>query len=119
MTYIYEVSAFHNMSGEADPKLDDRITHSFEAADGTEALEKAKAYFRDATDGKGLFYDFAVYNTEMKVEDAIEIIKGHVNRWRKMELDEAKNRDYSSAQAYRDMAYAADALIMEIERVLY
>lgn len=55
----------------------------------------------------------------MTVEDAIEIMNNHIERWHKLELESSKKGEYNSAQSYKDMAYAAKALIIEIERELY
>ena len=53
---------------------------------------------------------------EMSADDAIEIIKTHVDNWERMEEEERKNSNYHSAQSYKDMAFAGRALIEEITR---
>ena len=53
---------------------------------------------------------------EMSADDAIEIIKTHVANWERMEEEERNNKNYHSAQSYKDMAFAGEALINEIER---
>ena len=49
-------------------------------------------------------------------DEVYDLIATHRNRWINMEY-EAKNRgDYHSAQSYKDMAYAASALLNEMSR---
>ena len=54
----------------------------------------------------------------MTVEDAIKIIREHSGRWYTLEQEAGVDGNYHAAQSYKDMAYAADALILEIERKL-
>lgn len=58
-------------------------------------------------------------SVDMTVEDAIEIMNNHIERWYKLELESSKKGAYNTAQSYKDMAYAGEAIIIEIERELY
>ena len=55
----------------------------------------------------------------MPVGEAIEIIKRRAKRWRMKAKESANKNLFSAARTYKDMAYAADTLIIEIERELY
>lgn len=58
-------------------------------------------------------------NESMTVQDAIEIMRGHVERWCGLMAKADRESDYHNAQSYKDMIYAVRAMIMEIERELY
>lgn len=55
---------------------------------------------------------------EMSANDAIDIIRGHIARWKYLENDACQQGNYHSAQSYKDMAYAGDALLNEIEKAM-
>ena len=43
-----------------------------------------------------------------------DLIATHRNRWINKEYEAKADGDYNSAQSYKDMAYAADALLVEL-----
>lgn len=57
-----------------------------------------------------------LFTDELSADDAIAIIRTHSGNWYRMEQEEKAKGNYHSAQSYKDMAYAAQALIDEIER---
>jgi len=56
---------------------------------------------------------------DMTAFDAIDLIRTHSANWMRMEKEASAKGDYHSAQSCLDMAFAAEALIAEIERVMY
>jgi hypothetical protein len=53
---------------------------------------------------------------EEKFYSVYDLIATHRNRWINKECEAKNSGDYNSAQSYKDMAYAADALINELHR---
>lgn len=66
--------------------------------------------------GSDTMADYIRFVDEMSADDAIEIIRTHVGNWERMEIEERDKGNYHSAQSYKDMAFAGDALINEITR---
>lgn len=53
---------------------------------------------------------------EEKFYSVYDLIATHRNRWINKECEAKESQDYHSAQSYKDMAYAADALLNELMR---
>lgn len=50
------------------------------------------------------------------IQSVVDLIRLHADNWKLKEEEEAQKLNYTGAQSYRDMSYAAMALLMEIER---
>lgn len=53
---------------------------------------------------------------EDKFYSVYDLIATYRNRWLNKEEEAKNNGDYNNAQSYKDMAYAAQALIVELNR---
>lgn len=52
---------------------------------------------------------------EEKFYSVYDLIATHRNRWIAKEAEAKAANDYNSAQSYKDMAYAASALLVELQ----
>ena len=66
--------------------------------------------------GKPKYFRKGETTMEEEFYSVYDLIATHRNRWLAKEQEEKENGDYHSAQSYKDMAYAASVLIIELNR---